>query len=395
MSLDILREKGIPLDKQEFDWRDMVRTPISKLDDDAFTRVRVLLLSAVESEALRFGHACARMNKGLGLPLARIRRVEQHQQTLVSWLLPADQSPLETTLAYAQAAVEVTASVAEQEPDSYLKQVHVFGMIEHLDHLYRFSALLDRMGGMDANNILQCYTDIRPGRPSSVAHRAPEDSLRDCYDRKKAHPISKLGALTVLAFEHHARDYCMAVGPLFADPAARQLYAEVASIEEQHVTEHASIIDPYETWLEKWLLHEICEVYNYYAAYEQEPNARIKSIWERFVQYELGHLQVVKQLFETVEKRDAQEIVPKTLPAPVRYESHRRYVREALARDVDLRASGGTFVESSEDSPASIAYRERLNASGSPSEAIAAGYKWAPGTELAARADGKTTAART
>lgn len=33
---------------------------------------------------------------------------------------------------------------------------------------------------------------------------------------------------------------------MFADPIACQLYAEIASIEEQHVTQYESIIDPCE-----------------------------------------------------------------------------------------------------------------------------------------------------
>src|SRR3954452_18095926 len=109
MGLDILKEKGISLDKQEFTWRDMVRVPTSKLDDDAFTRVRVVLMNGIESEAVRFSHAAARMNRDMQLALAQVRRKEQHQQTLVNWLLPADQSPLETTIAYEQVAIEVTA----------------------------------------------------------------------------------------------------------------------------------------------------------------------------------------------------------------------------------------------------------------------------------------------
>src|SRR5437868_13095244 len=40
-----------------------------------------------------------------------------------------------------------------------------------------------------------------------------------------------------------------------------QLYAEIASIEEQHVTQYESIIDPDQTWLEQWLIHEATEVY--------------------------------------------------------------------------------------------------------------------------------------
>jgi hypothetical protein len=57
-------------------------------------------MNGIESEALRFSHACARMNRDLQLALARVRRVEQHQQTLVNWLNPADQSPLETTIGF-------------------------------------------------------------------------------------------------------------------------------------------------------------------------------------------------------------------------------------------------------------------------------------------------------
>src|SRR5215216_4581144 len=94
MTLDIFKEKGVPLEKQQFTWRDMVQAPTSKLDDDAFTRVRIILMNGLESEANRFSHACARMNRDLQLPLARVRRVEQHQQTLVNWLNPADQAPL-------------------------------------------------------------------------------------------------------------------------------------------------------------------------------------------------------------------------------------------------------------------------------------------------------------
>src|SRR4051812_25785463 len=102
MALDIIREKGVPLERQAFTWRDLVQPPTSKLDDDAFTRVRVILMNGIESEAIRFSHSAARMNRDLQLALARIRRVEQHQQTLVNWLLPADLHPLETTIGFEQ-----------------------------------------------------------------------------------------------------------------------------------------------------------------------------------------------------------------------------------------------------------------------------------------------------
>ena len=385
MSLDLMKEKGIELDEQKFDWRDIVRAPTSKLDDDAFTRVRIILMNGIESEALRFQHACARMNKELQLALARVRRIEQHQQTLVNWLLPADLSPLETTIGFEQVAIEVTASVAQHEPDPYLAQVYRFGLLEDFDHMYRYSALMDRVMGADANNILQTYTDILPGRPTIVEHRAPQDDLREPYDRSKAAPITKLNAVTLMGGEHQTHDYYMTIGPMFADPIARQLYAEIASIEEQHVTQYESIIDPEETWLEKWLLHEVTEIYNYYSCLTYETNARIKTIWERFIDYELGHLHFVLEVFRKFDKRDPAEFLPASLPEPIEYKSHRAFIRKVLNEEVDLRASGSQFIrkdEEEDDSP-SVIYRSQMNSHGSPSETVAAGYKWKPGTELA------------
>ena len=91
-----------------------------------------------------------------------------------------------------------------------------------------------------------------------------------------------------MAGEHQTHDYYMNIGPTFSDPIARQLYAEIASIEEQHVTQYESIIDATETWLEKWLLHEATEVYNYFSCVEYESNPHIKRIWERFLDYGSG-----------------------------------------------------------------------------------------------------------
>src|SRR3569623_2168949 len=198
MTLDILNERGTPLDRHVFTWREMAGAPFSKLNDDAFTRVRVILMNGIEAEALRFSHACARMNGAMQAPLARVRRIEQHQQTLVNWLNPPDQSPLETPNGFEQTAIEVTAWVAQQETDPYLAQAYRFGMLEDFGHLYRFTALMDRVMGLDANTILQSYTDIRPGRPTEVEHRAPDDDIRVPYDRATALPLTKLNALVIV-----------------------------------------------------------------------------------------------------------------------------------------------------------------------------------------------------
>src|SRR5690606_27759431 len=225
------------------------------LNDDAFTRIRVILMNGVESEAVRFSHVVSRMIPELRHEMAMVRRIEHHQQTLVNWLNPPDQSVLETTIGFEQVAIEVTAAVALAEPDGYQAASYRFGLLEDFDHLYRYSALMDRVEGKDANTILQSYTDILPGRPTSLEHRHPLDDVRAHYDKDRAAFITKLHALTIMAAEFQTHDYYMTVGPTFADPIARQLYAEIASIEEQHVTHYESLADPAETLLEKWLLH--------------------------------------------------------------------------------------------------------------------------------------------
>lgn len=374
--------KGCPLDKQKFTWREMAGKPISKLDDDAFTRVRIILMNGVETDAVRLKNIGARFNGHLRQALAEVRRTEQHQATMVNWLLSADHSPLETTVAYEQVAIEVTAAVAQTEPDPYQAQTYRFGLLEDFDHLYRYSAMLDRLEGKDANNILQGYTDIIPSRPTTVHHRAPEDDLRDSYQRDSAALITKIHAAMITAAEYQTHDYYMTIGPTFADPLARQLYAEIASVEEQHVTQYGSLQDPDESFLEKWLIHEAMEVYAYNSCMEQEENPRIKAIWERFLDYEQGHLHLVCELFKQYERRDPAEILGGSVPKLIEFKSQRDFVRKTLAEEMDLRAKGHDYVDKKHEGHASRDYRNHLNSEGVPAEAVSAGYQWAPGTEL-------------
>jgi hypothetical protein len=284
MAINLLQDRGMPLDRQCFSWKDLVQKPISKLDDDAFSRVRVILMNGVELDSLRIKQVMIRMNGPLRVKLAQLMRAEQHQATLINWLMGADHSPIETTIGYEQTAIEVTASVAKLEADAYLAQGYRYALLEDFDHLYRYSALLDRLEGKDANNITQGHTDIVPARPTRVHHRAPEHDLLEPY-RRDAELATKLHAITLTGGEYQTHDYYMNIGPLFTDPLARQLYAEIASVESQHITHYGSMINPDESPLEKMLLQEATEVWNYAACAEQETNPRLKALWERFLDY--------------------------------------------------------------------------------------------------------------
>ncbi|MDB5966305.1 MAG: hypothetical protein JWQ72_2805, partial [Polaromonas sp.] len=367
---------------QRMSWKEMAGKPISKLDDDAFTRVRIILMNGIELDSIRTKQVALRCNAEARVQLAQLLRVEQHQATAVNWLIGADHSPIETTIAYEQVAIEVTASVAQLEPDPYQAQGYRYALLEDFDHLYRYSALLDRLEGKDANNITQGYTDIVPSRPTIVHHRAPEHDLLEPYALNAA-LATKLHALTLVGGEYQTHDYYMNIGNIFADPLARQLYAEIASVEAQHITHYGSMLNPGESILEKLMLTEACEVWNYAACAEQETNPRIKAMWERFLDYELGHLQLAMQLFKNIERRDPAEVLGDgTLPARIQFQSQRAFVRETSEREMAMRKLGTQFVDEAQEGESSLIYRDMVNADGSPSTIISATYSWTPGTEL-------------
>jgi len=381
--INLLQDKGVALDRQTMAWKDMVGKPISKLDDDAFTRVRSILMNGLELDSLRTKQMALRTNADARVALAQLMRVEQHQATTINWLIGADHSPLETTIGYEQTAIEVTAAIAQLEPDSYMAQGYRYALLEDFDHLYRYSALLDRLEGKDANNITQGYTDIVPARPTWEHHRAPEHDLLEPYG-PNAELSTKLHALTLTGGEYQTHDYYMNIGPLFADPIARQLYAEIASVESQHITHYGSMLNPLETPLEKLLVSEACEVWNYAGCAAQETNPRIKALWERFLDYELGHLQVAISLFKEHEKRDPAEVLGSgNLPRFIEFKSQRGFIRHVVEQEIPLRKDGTRFVGQTEEGASSLAYREAVNATGSPSRAASSGWVWTPGTELA------------
>ncbi len=382
MTLNLFQDRGVALEHQRMSWKDMVGKPISKLDDDAFTRVRIILMNGVELDSLRTKQVALRMNAPARVALAQLMRVEQHQATTINWLLGADHSPIETTIGYEQTAIEVTASVAQLEPDAYLAQGYRYALLEDFDHLYRYSALLDRLEGKDANNITQGYTDIVPARATWVHHRAPEHDLLEPYGAH-AQLATKLHALTLTGGEYQTHDYYMNIGPVFADPLARQLYAEIASVESQHITHYGSMLNPDETVLEKLLVGEACEVWNYAGCAQQETNPRVRAIWERFLDYELGHFQVVLKLFKDTERRDPAEVLGSgALPEFIQFRSQRDFVQRVVEEETGMRKNGTRFVDTEGEGATSLAYRDAVNGAGSPSEAISATYAWAAGTEL-------------
>ena len=77
-------------------------------------------------------------------------------------------------------------------------------------------------------------------------------------------------------------NFYMNLGPFYYNDLGRQLYQEIAMIEEQHVTHYGSLLDPTCTWLENLLLHEYMECYLYYSFYQDEMDPTSRGLGDAF-----------------------------------------------------------------------------------------------------------------
>ncbi|MFF0861072.1 hypothetical protein ACFYUV_04920 [Nonomuraea sp. NPDC003560] len=347
MAFDPLQERGIPLDEQLRDWRELDVSPIDPDHADPYTRCRIITMNGIETEAVLFSHQLARHCTDLELKrqLAQVRHIEAQQQKAVNWLLPGVASVLETTIAYEQVAVDLTAWVARMEPDPYLTQAYQFGVLEDFDHLYRYANLYEMIEHRKAEKIVDGVTEVMPGRPTYLHHRDPVDNVREPYDRHRTEPLSKLHALTVMAAEQQTMNFYMNVGPLAMEPIARQLYQEIAMVEEEHVTHYESLVDPGESWWEMLLNHEYNECYLYHSFMETESDPRVKAVWELHLNMEIEHLRLACELFKRFDGRDPDQVLAPELPPPVTFEPNKAYLRELLATQIDCTTLGTGYVQ--------------------------------------------------
>jgi len=346
MTFNPLQERGIPLDKQVRNWRELNVDPIDPDHTDPYTRCRIITMNGIETEAILFNHNFARHcpDTEVRQQLAHVRFMEAQQQRVVNWLLSGFNSVLETVIAYEQVATDLTAWVARMEPDPYLKQCYNFGLLEDFDHLYRYANLYEMIEHRQAEKVVDQLTEVMPGRPTYLQHRHPIDNVRQHYDRNTTAPMSKLHALTIMAAEQQTMNFYMNVGPLYMEPIARSLYQEIGLVEEEHVTHYESLVDPGETWWEMWLNHEYNECYMYYSFMQNETDERVRRVWEIHLNMELEHLRIAADMFRRHDGRDPMEVLAPELPTPVKFEPNRAYIRELLATEIDVTTLGTGFV---------------------------------------------------
>ncbi len=323
------------------DWNHMRPQSYDKRTVDPYTRTRVILMNGTEFENVWFSHQFQRNepNNDIRRELALMRRQEQQQQKLISVIKPADETLLEHTIGYEQLAVDLTAELAQREPDPYVKKALDFALLEDFDHLYRYANLLDSETGEKAENLVGRYTEIMPGRPTIAHHRHPFDSVRRYIDSKCASPQTRLAVGIITGAEQQTMNYYMNVSAAYPNDKGRWLYQEIGMVEEQHVTHYGSLLDVNLTWLENLLMRQYIEAYLYYSCVETETDDRIRRIWERMLDMEIAHLHRAADLLRRYENKDYQQVCGKgDFPAPLSLHSNIDYVRRVLGESVQMTA---------------------------------------------------------
>ncbi len=336
-----------PIEKVLMDWNAIYPAPYDKRATDPYTKTRVVLVNGNEFEQVWFSHQFSRhtINNDLRRDIALLRRAEQQQQKFIACLKPGDETILEHTISYEQLAVDLTAALAKMVPCQNAKNALDFALLEDFDHLYRYSDLLDMETGEAGEMLVGGYTEIMPGRPTIAEHRHPFDSIRNWTDNASADKMTILAANIITSAEQQTMNYYMNVAGFYPTEIGRRMYQEIGMIEEQHVTQYGSLIDPRPTWLENLLLHQYTECYLYYSCMENECDARIRAIWAQLFEQEVSHLHYAAQLLKKYEGTDWQQVIPDgEFPQLLTLGSNIDYVRKVLASQIELTAMRENYI---------------------------------------------------
>lgn len=332
-----IEEKSRDINSYFMDWKKMYPKAYDKNKVSPYTKTRVILMNGTEFESNWFLHQFARHcdNPELKREIALVRAQEQQQQKRISCLKPLNEGILEATIAYEQLAIDLTATLAQHEKDKNVKAALDFALLEDFDHLYRFANLLKIDQGIDADMLVGKFTEIMPARPTIAHHRYPKDNVKLNINNGTADAFTKLVTAIITAAEQQTMNYYMNVAQLYKNNLGRKLFAEIAMVEEEHVTQYESLKDPNDTWLEMWVMHEYTECYLYYSMMLDESDEYIKAIWKDHFEMEVAHLKKAVECLEKFEGKTFLQVCPNgKFPKPLTLGQNKEYIRKVLENTV-------------------------------------------------------------
>ena len=344
-----LKTKTKDVDAYFMSFQQMYPKAYNKKKASPYTKTRVILMNGTEYESVWFLHQFARhcANDEIKQAIAMVRKQEQQQQKMIACLKPLNESILETTLSYEQLAIDLTATLAQNDKDKGNTEALNFALLEDFDHLYRFSNLMM----LDVKNacpdfVVGKFTEIMPARPTIAHHRYPKDDVKKPMNAQKSNLYSKLVANIITAAEQQTMNYYMNISQWYKTDLGRKLYAEIGMVEEQHVTQYESLKDPTCTWLEQWVLHEYTEAYLYYSAMQEEEDTNIKKIWAHFYEIECSHLKLACAMLEKHEGKTYVSVFGEgEFPTLLKLGTNKEYIRDVIARTILLTGNRQSYID--------------------------------------------------
>lgn len=293
-----------------YDWKNIYPTPYDKANTSPYTKARVVLMNGCETEQVFFLHQFHRncTDNNLRREIAKLRRIEQQQQKKIQCLKPINENILEETIIYELLAVDLTARMAQDEPDEYVKQALDFALLEDFDHLYRYSNLMKLEYDKNAEYLVGRYTEIMPARPTISHHRHPVDTVKR-FNGPDAATITKLHCNIITAAEQQTMNFYMNVCNLYPSDLGRRLYQEIGMVEEDHVTHYGSLLNSSLTFLENLVMHMYTACYLYYSCLQDECNPQVKCVWKDCFYQEVANLQKAAKLLEDYECKHWTSII--------------------------------------------------------------------------------------
>ena len=340
-------QSPIDLNKSYMNWKELYPKSYDKNCVDPYTKTRIILMNGAETEQVFFLHQFSRNcnNNEVRRHLATIRRVSQQMQKLIQCLKPVNESALEETISYEMLAVDLTARLAQTEPDPYVKKALDFALLEDFDHLYRYANLLEMDYGIPAEKLVGRYTEIMPARPTIAHHRCPLDSVKYHIDNDRADMLTKLHINIITAAEQQTMNFYMNICNLYPTDLGRRVYQEIGMVEEQHVTQYGSLMDTNVGWYENLLMHMYTMCYLYYSCMCDETNSYIKKVWEEGYIRSVSGLHLAAYLLREYDGKDPMCIIPDgTFPKLLELGPNIEYVREVLKCTVDYTALREDYV---------------------------------------------------
>lgn len=331
------KEKAQAQETYLSNFKDLYPKAYDKNETDPYTKTRIILSAGAEWEANWFSHQMHRhiANTDLRRDIALTRFLEKQQQQKIVNLKPVDETVLETTIAYEQLAVDLTAEMAQKETDFYVKKALDFALLEDFDHLYRYSNLLDMDYGVHAERLVGGYTEITPARPTVAHHRHPIDNVKRDTNSKKSTTQTVLNTMIITAAEQQTMNFYMNQSAFYINDLGRKLFEEICLVEEEHVTQYGALIDTSHDWIECNLWHEYAECYIYWSNYMTETDEKIKKLWQYFFEMEVSHLHGAVDLLKKYAKKDYTEVIPDgEFPEPLSLHSNIDYVKNIIANTV-------------------------------------------------------------